>query len=337
MSDHAREVRQSLTDPGNLCMKLGWLDGHKRQARGVLIRCPSHGEKDPSCSVTTAPDGTIRIKCFACDFAGDALTMVAFAHNLSLTDDFREVLATGAELAGNLGLADEVRGDSTAERAIARPRRPAPALAPVPEPEYPPADELARLWASCGEVAMDGETVKMLMGRGIDFAAVDELRLARVIPVTASLPRWARYRGESWVGTGHRLALPAWDAWGQMRSVRAWRVCDGDTPKRLPPGGCKAAELVQANVLAVKMLRRWASPLRLVIVEGEPDFLTWATVTGAAVVGVGSGSWTEEHARRVPPRTEVVVRTHADRAGEKYAEHIAETLKDRCPVWRMAS
>lgn len=344
LNDHAREVRQSLTDPLRLCERLGWLDNrHKRQARGVIVCCPSHGESDPSCSVTLGPDGTIRLRCFACDFSGDALTMVAFAHGLSLRDDFAEILAVGAELAGNLGLADEIRGRQlTAEERRSRPRLTAPAVSTAPPPEYPSEDLLGALWRSCADPSTDAEVVTMLHGRGIDFGAVSDLRLARVIPCHVELPWWASYRGDApvrrtWVETGHRLLLPAYDCSGVMRSVRAWRVVDGDTPKRLPPGGCKSSELVQANQEAVAMLRRWYVPGRLFVVEGEPDFLAVATTFGRgdAVIGIGSGSWTESHAHNVPLRTRVYVSTHADEAGDRYAEHVLTTLGDRHLTWRL--
>ncbi len=74
----------------------------------------------------------------------------------------------------------------------------------------------------------------------------------------------------------------------------------------------------------------------LVICEGVPDFLTWATrwgdaaETAPAVIGIISGSWTTEVAARVPAGTRVAVRTHGDRAGAKYAQQIAATLRDRC-------
>lgn len=336
--DHAREVRQSLTDPLRLCEKLGWLNGkHTRQARGVLICCPSHGEKNPSCSVTVAPDGTLRLKCFACDFAGDALTMVAHAHSLDTRQDFSEVLAIGAELAGNLGLADEIRRvEHDDETRRSRPRLVAPAVSTAPAPEYPSEESLALLWGSCADPSTDAAVVKMLHGRAIDFGAVSDLRLAKAITGSSKLPPWAKYGDRNWFQTGHRLLLAAYDSHGAMRSVRAWNVSSG-TPKRLPPAGCKAGELVQANSMAVKMLRRWVSPLRLFVVEGEPDFLVTATTfaRGDAVVGIGSGSWTVDFQRRIPMRTRVYVATHADDAGDRYAEQVIETLGDRRPVWRL--
>lgn len=340
--DFATEVKRVLNNPLDLCAKLNLLEGHKRQSRGVLIRCPSHGEKNPSCSVTVSPENTIRVKCFACDFSGDALSLVAFMHNLSLSSDFVKVLDTGATLAGDHSLASEIRGESETRTSIPAPVRLAPALSVAPASEYPTEVSLARLWGSCVDPSSDAETVRMLYSRGINFGVMSDLRLARVIPPGLDLPRWARYRGDAnvartWVETGHRLLLPAYDCAGVMRSVRSWRVRDGDTPKRLPPSGCKSSELVQANRQAVLMLRRWYQPNTLFIVEGEPDMLSAATTFARddAVIGIGSGGWTEGFANAVPPRTRVYVATHADRAGDAYAEHIIKTLGEKRLIWRL--
>jgi hypothetical protein len=329
--DHAREVRNALTDPVALCAKLGLTDRAKRQSRGLSICCPVHGERNPSCSVTVGTDGTIRVRCFGCDFTGDALTLIATRYGLSLSTNFREVLSLGAELAGHHSLADEIR-----DGAVRVERAQVPAPEPLPEPEYPAQDEVRALWARCVAVTTDADACRHFVTRRIDPDAVAELDVARVIPRGLELPRFATYGGRSWRETGHTLLLRAWAANGALVSVRAWRVTEGTTPKRLPPARHKAAELVQANRLAWQMLAGNACPLRLWIVEGEPDFTTTATTFARsdAVIGIGSGSWTEDFARRVPRGTEVIVSTHADEAGDRYAEHVIETLGDRCPTWR---
>lgn len=328
-TDHAREVRNALTSPVDLCAKLGLLERHKRQARGVIVCCPAHGERDPSCSVTLGPDGTIRVRCFACDFSGDALTLIATRYGLSTSTDFREVLTTGAELAGHRVLADEIR-----EGAERTERRPVPAPTPVADVEYPDAAEVQALWQSATPVNEDVEASGLLVSRRIDPDAVTALDLARVVGPT--LPRFATYGGRSWATTGHRMVVRAWSSTGCLASVRAWRVRDGATPKRLPPSGHKAAELVQANRLAWSMLAGRACPMRLMVVEGEPDFLVAATTFGRddAVIGIGSGSWTADFACRVPTGTRVYVATHADAAGDRYAAAVIESLGDRCPTWR---
>jgi hypothetical protein len=343
--DYARQVRWALADPTKLCGWLGLTKGATRQAGGLLICCPVHSERNPSCSVTKGPDGTSRVRCFGCDFSGDALTLVATCRGLSLQDDFREVLIIGAEISGHLGLAEEIKLDgeqsdeAKAKLEEARKRR---VVIEPPEPleerEYPPVDEVRALWDASTPVSEDVAACAMLVGRKIDPDLVTKCNLARVVPST--LPSWATYRGKTWNQTGHRMIVRAWDCRGQLRSVRAWRVAGNIGPKRLPPAGHKAAGLVQANGLAVGMLRGRVSPILLSILEGEPDWLTGSTMlmNEGATVAVGSGSWNEDFARRVPTATEVHVCTHADPTGDKYARYIIDTLGERCPAfrWRVA-
>ena len=121
-----------------------------------------------------------------------------------------------------------------------------------------------------------------------------------------------------------------------MRSLRAWRIGEGSAPKRLPPAGHRANELVLANALGQTLLAGPSSVQRVICVEGEPDFLVRAvTNPGDAVLGVLSGSWTARFAFRIPFGCEVVVRTHADDAGDRYAQQIIESLTGRANVWRM--
>jgi hypothetical protein len=308
------------------------MKGAKPLAGGVSICCPSHDERNASCSVRTGPDGTIQLKCHACDLAGDALTLIGAAYGLSTRTDFREILALGAELGGQLALAQEIR---SGERATDR--KPLPAPQPGPERDYPPFDEVSRLWLEAVRVSSDVEAWEHLRGRGIDPESVDGHGLARVVEPAAKLPQWARYGRRSWHETGHRLLVPVFAVDGQRLSVRAWRIVDGDTPKRLPPAGHRASPLVMANRGGWLMLAGRASPRELVIAEGEPDFLTAATTWDCPTLGIVSGSWTESFARRIPSRTEVHLMPHRDEAGDRYAAQVIESLGDRCPVRRLVA
>jgi hypothetical protein len=187
-----------------------------------------------------------------------------------------------------------------------------------------------------------------LEGRGIAPEAVEALDLARAIPDGAVLPRWASYRGNApeartWLAMGFRLVLPVYDAGGVVRSVRGWRVLEGDGPKRLPPSGYRAGGLVMADGAGVALLGRASlegTDGRVVIVEGEPDFLTWATrfpdsaEAVPAVLGILSGSWTDEIAARIPDGARVIVRTHHDEAGNRYAAAVRGSVDRRCEVLR---
>lgn len=339
MGDLAHQIRLALGNPAKLCTALGLEKGAKRQARGLSICCPVHGDRNPSCSVTVA-DGTVRVKCFSCDFTGDALTLIAVARGLDLRRSFREVLAEGCRIAGREDLLSELEtgreGRPETPRTLQQTR---PEPSPEPERTYPPGSELRALWRDSGSCADDEQARAMLQGRGIDAADLDRAGLARCFRREIArdrLPRWASYQGQTWRDTGHRMLLRVFDADGVWQSVRAWRVGDGTSPKRLPPGGHKAAGLVLANRHAVAMLKGEPTTRRIVVCEGEPDFVVRALATrGDPVFGIGSGGWHDGFAARVPYGAEVLVRTHRDRAGDGYAMKVLESVKHRAQVYRL--
>jgi hypothetical protein len=122
-----------------------------------------------------------------------------------------------------------------------------------------------------------------------------------------------------------------------MRSVRAWQVHKVEGPKRLPPAGFKAAGLVLANPPALRWLLEPGPPIALVITEGEPDHLAAVQATPSEpVIGIGSGSWTQAFADRVPIGSTVAIQTHHDPAGDRYAAEITKTLAKRARVKRGA-
>ena len=349
MSDRqdVTDIKLALSDPTRVLEALGMMGQGKarqRQAGGWIIRCPVHQDNSPSCSVQQR-DGMLLWTCHACGERGDVLTLVAVANNLKLDHDFKRVLAEGARLAGLWYIVDKLEGREPREPRPAAPVRPPPPT--EPPREWPPVAEVDVLWAACGRLAEDAEVSAYMLGRAIVPEIIDELDLARVLPSTGTLPKWASYRGGAdfkrpWRDLGYRLILPMYDATGVMRSVRAWRVVDGEGPKRLPPGGHKASELVMVDSLGLAMLRGGSKaedkPYRLVIVEGEPDFLSRASITvdaKCATLGIVNGSWTKAFAERVPRGCRVVVRTDVDKSGNRYAEEIEESLVRHAFVWRL--
>lgn len=326
MRDDADHIKRSLTDPRRLVAKLGLAKGAIWQgAGGVSVRCPVHAEKTPSCSVTRGPDGTVRVRCFGCDFSGDGLTLIAHVYGLDPRRDFSAVLDAAREVLG-LGSHDTLK---------THPRpQPVPALGIV-EREYPPASEVSGVWEAALPVDQVEPAQITLALRGL-FPTPD---LARALTESATLPRWAKYQGRTWAETGHRIILQAFDCRGEPRSLRAWQVSrDYQGPKRLPAAGHKATELVLANALAAQHLASPGAPINLLVAEGEPDFLALCQAyPGVNVIGVMNGSWTEAFAERVPFGSIVMVRTHLDEAGNKYAQNITTTLKGRAVVRRLAA
>jgi DNA primase len=123
MNRDALELRHERVacEPQLLCEALGLLGqpgSFRRQAKGVLVRCCAHEERTPSMSVTRAPDGTLRVRCFACGFKTDAIGLVRRVHGAS----FREALALLARMAGRWDLLAE-RERCNRTQALTLPKR----------------------------------------------------------------------------------------------------------------------------------------------------------------------------------------------------------------------
>lgn len=351
--DHAATVRAALDalDVRALLDALGIAKGAKRQPRGAIVCCPVHGERNPSCSVQHTKHG-IAWHCFACDAGGDALSLVAAVHGLDVRGrGFRDVLREGARIAGAWDVIADLDGREAAEaerraRPVPPPRR---ELEPEPARTFPPGAEVWDVWRNARPVTSDAEASELLRSRALEPATVEARDLARVLPPDADVPGWARFRGRSWPSLGYRVIVPVYDASGAIRSVRAWLVSPShpvtETPKRITPAGHAVGGLVLADPLARAMLLTGAAPdewpagapLDVIVTEGEPDFLTFATRPRAvgAVLGIaGSGSWAPEVADRIPDGSRVAIWTDHDARGEAFAEEVIATLRGRCDVYR---
>lgn len=337
--DHARELRYALCEPRLLCERLGLLGRGtylRQTAGGFLVRCPWHDDRTPSCSVRVGPDGTTQVRCHGCGATGDALSLIAQVRGLSTRRQFRDVLLEAADIAGRHDIAGEILDGSRA-RAPERAPVPPPRLEPEPDRDYPPAADIAEVWSLATAVSADAEAAAWATDRGLDPEALDAADLARVIPQAARLPRWASYRRRAWTETGHRLIVPMRDPMGVVRSVRGCRIREGDTPKRLPPGGHKAGGLVMACAFGAAMLEGTFEATLAVVVEGEPDYFTWATrpvPAPVATVGIVGGSWTQSFVDRFTFMAMVIVRTDHDAAGDAYAAEVMSALRGRCFVRR---
>lgn len=230
-------------------------------------------------------------------------------------------------------------------------------------PARPPASEVEQLWGDCYRLRDwwrpgtrgVAQARLYLSGRGL---LAPQLDMVRVLPEGYSCPPWARYGSRSWAETGHRLIVPVYDHAGRMRLVRGWRWQDDDqgivrvhddwwrqwaaaaqSPKRLAAAGCSVKGLVMAAGRGLELLRgelpHWLYPAQVLVTEGEPDTLAaTASWPDWCVLGIAPGCWCDELAGRVPSGAQVVLRTDADEAGDRYAAAIAETLQGRCSVRR---
>lgn len=208
-------------------------------------------------------------------------------------------------------------------------------VSPPEAPTYPPLEEVQAFWRSCSAVTARASVSHWLRSfRGIDPELVVLGDLARAIP-EAGAPAWAGH----WDRVGNKLVVPLYDSKGEIRSVLGRAVRPNVDRKSIAPTGFARAGLVMADGNARAMLVAGELPpsaeRRIIIVEGEPDFLTAATATATdgdalpAVIGVVQGSWSAELAARIPSGVRLVISVHVDDAGEKYARAIWNSVAKR--------
>ena len=342
----AAEWIEEIKDEGLIAVAeaLGLTVKRKTIAPCSACGADKRGSHDSRGPVGITPDGG-GWRCHRCQARGDAITLAAihFGEGAKPSiEGWRKVRAKCAAL--GLCKAEDDKREARSERPRVR------IVKPEPAPARPPVAEVAALWAAGVPVTADVAVLAWLgIERDLDAAMIEERDLARALPSDVQLPAWAHCGERSWTESEHRLLLPLYGPSGALESLRARRVIEGaDARKGLAPRGAAVVGLVLADATARVMLEtgaapQWwptAQPFRIVIAEGEPDFLTWAAhwSDGAecppAVIGVVSGSWTADIAARVPDHTRVIIRTHDDKDGEKYAEKILETLRGRCVVRR---
>lgn len=347
LPDDVRDVRDALCDPRGLCDALGLLDGPRswsRQARGVLVRCPWHEERTPSCSVFVGGDGTVAVKCHGCGASGDALSLVAAVRGLDLRADFGAVLEECAYLAG-------VRLTPSSTGYVARPA-PAPRAAPVTlgdDAFAALADALLELCPVEGEVDAWG----YLRRRGIaelarGWAALPSSATGRAQVRDALVARvgrdaWLRSglahadgpKAGEWLFGDHRLVIP-WRAAGvqgavvtlQRRLLRA--PSSASEPRYVVPRG-RPATVPYGCETALEEL---GAGMELCIVEGAIDTLAMRLLAGRAgleraTVGIPG----VEHWRRCAGPLcgavrgcVAVIALDPDAAGERHVAELAEEL-----------
>ena len=285
-------------------------------------KCPLHDDHKPSFSVRT---DTLEWYCFGPCGGGGPVEFIMARYGL-------DKWGAAVHLA-------ELIGATPGSRSLPPRKRPIPQK-PKPDPEPQPLEGTIEVWNAARSVADDPQAFHWLdvvrgrlpdgrQGIGIPPGVVVDRDLARAL---VTRPPWA----ERWVDTGHRLLVPMYDHRGQMCMVRGRYILEADLPQGMPktlnPFGGSPKGLVMANREAVDMLRGERSPERVLIVEGEPDFLRWGTRAGDAcehpdaILGVVAGSWTARLAARIPRNATVIIRTHGDAPGRKYRDAIIDTL-----------
>lgn len=209
-TDEREKIRTAMSDPLAVCTWLGIAEGHKRQARGIVIRCPKHAENNPSCSVTRADGGGLGVRCFAgCDFGGgkgggDEISLVAAAKDIDIRHDFRAALQIAAGFAG-VTLSDGPRAE--------RPR----IVRAVPVP----AADVSAHWSALP--AIDADAWEYLASRGLADAA----EWCRSVPDRGiAAPGSLLGREEETVqwGIGMRIAVAMRDGSGRIVAIQARNI-----------------------------------------------------------------------------------------------------------------
>ena len=321
------DLRELSTD----VLEVGLTLGLKIVRGSSLTPCPScratrRGSSDPRGPIGTTSNHGGFI-CHRCGTKGGSLNLAALVVTGSSHPSSWASVRERCERAGLL----PTRGT---RQVLATSRR---------EAKRPPQEEVTELWARSHRVCDVPDVSIWLASRGFDPSRVEDFRLARALPDDCELPGWAWCHGASWCDCHYRLVVALCDSHGEVRSLHA-RAIRGDVkPKAVSPKGFQVAGLVMADVFTRSILKSglpdwWEGRLELVVAEGLPDFLLWASrfsdsrEYAPAVIGVISGSWTRELESRIPDATRIALRFHRDEAGRKYASQVSRELRARCEV-----
>lgn len=325
--------------------------------RNNLAWCPScQSRKHGSANTYRRRDGVERWKCHRCHAGGDAIDLAAVVLTGEALSRGRS--AASAQVQAWFAARGWCRSDNDQPTRPAKPTCPPPGREIEPVKPPPPQEEVLGLLRCCRPISRDGVVrgwVEQRLGRKI-ADAVDGRGIIGALQHTV-VPTWAWMGNPArpWPELEYRAIFPLYDRLGAIRSVRARRVVPGDGPSAVPPRGHGCASLVMANRLAREVLEHgrapawWdaASRFQLVIAEGETDFLAWSAAAllndfpdaPSAVIGIYSGSWSDIGdgsmiAERFPDRTDVLIATDHDPAGERYAKKIARSFIGRARIRR---
>lgn len=353
MADDARRIRAELTDARALCDALGLLDGRPgrdwmRQMGGVMIRCPWHDERSPSCSVVTR-GGSIGVRCFGCDATGDALSLIAEVMRLDIRRAFFDVLDVAADIAGVPR--PSRRDDEDRPATYIRPVSALPRVAePTAEEDPTIIPRIAAVLAEVAPVSRSPQALRYLEARGLGdsvargWYALPDLDargpIVRAITDAVGFEAWlasglASVEGErrglwSFAWNLPRLVIPWRDPDGEVRTLQG-RVL-GPCPERVRkyvfargrapawPYGCHALREVCGGDTAVA------------VVEGVLDALSFDAlaarhgVDAVALAVPGVSAWRDEWLPLFARRP-CIVALDADAAGDRATGDILAALR----------
>jgi DNA primase len=175
------DLRALLASPAEVAAALGLCT--RRTGNGnVLVLCPWHAERNPSCSLFVGAQQDLRVHCYACGAGGDVFALIAQVNGLDIRKDFVGVLHEARALVGaHVGLA---AGQAEPSLSVARRK------APRPEPGLSAALYHAVAWAWLSLCAEHQELCleRQERSRGRDYLAERGLLLQADAAGIVSLP-----------------------------------------------------------------------------------------------------------------------------------------------------
>lgn len=263
--DDARRIREALASMGaeGLCGALGLLDPQERRgwARvhdGVMVRCPVHSERTPSCHVSSNARDLVWY-CHGCTASGGALDLVAAVQGIDARTAFRppmdenakrafrELLDTGARVAGVADTCGTYTPRAAPPRAAPRPTEPRaepldvdvfarladviltdPLTALDRHPE--PTDERECCACGCVDVRRyleDRGVLELAMRdgwRSLPTLASERSALVARIVAAVGMEAWRasglRYRDAEFKRVHHRVMIPWRDHTGRVTALQ---------------------------------------------------------------------------------------------------------------------
>lgn len=324
VTNAAKLLKCQLLDAVAVCSALGLDAGARRQTNGLLIRCPWHDDREPSCSVTITPAGSLRVHCFACGNGGDVFSLIAQVHGLDVQRDFPRVLACA-----------EAVLRSTVRTAT-------PPIAPPPRLADGRFDALARGILTRAPLRRFSPGGDYLEGRRLLEAAVSDgwgCLPASCRDQHATLQPITSDASSGWLESGlfkpdrslrfarNVLLIPWRSADGAIASLQRRVLGDGlDAHKYVFPSGRPAAAPYGVDALACAPREQ-----PVAYVEGAVDVLAYRALCGRAghervVLGLpGAAAWRREWADYARGRTALIA-LDADGAGDAAVERMRGDL-----------
>ncbi len=262
--------------------------------------CPAcgaeRGKQDPRPPVAVYRDDMW--KCYACGVTGDALALVSLRMGFG-------VRPAGASYHRVM---DRLRELGLESPVVEAPR----AIRPPPEDAYLPTGALQAVWSACLPVSAST--------RGC-YAYIMSRRTTTSFQEVRYMPQSVRPR---WWRVDYPLLVPAYDAYGTMRSLHGHAVDVFHHPKTCWPTGYSARGLMFMSQEILAWKAGAPQPKVVLFAEGMTDFLT--AVDHIATIGITSGSAPAVRLLGLERDTEAYTAMDPDNAGAAYESALADAL-----------